>query len=191
MTGPNRVLRYTTTFMAAALCATMHTTGAAAQEPGTPAARPEDVESIDAIIAAVYDVISGPAGEERDWARFRSLFAPGARLIPTRVSEDGAANVAALTPEEYIEASGPFLEENGFFETEIGRVTEEFGHIAHAFSSYESKRAAEDAEPFQRGINSMQLLNDGERWWFVTIYWDAERPDSPIPDRYLRVGQPD
>lgn len=187
----DRVLQYMTTFLVATLCGTVLVSGAMAQESGTPAARPEDVESIDAIIAAVYDVISGPAGEERDWARFRSLFAPGARLIPTRVSEDGAVNVAALTPDEYVEASGPFLEENGFFESEIGRVTEEFGHIAHAFSSYESKRTPEDAEPFTRGINSMQLLNDGERWWLVTIYWDAERAGNPIPERYLRPGEPD
>lgn len=67
-------------------------------------------------------------------------------------------------------------------------MTEEFGHMAHAFSSYESKRSPDDAEPFQRGINSMQLLNDGERWWFVTIYWDAERTGTPIPERYLRAG---
>lgn len=173
------------------LCAALLGSGAAAQEPAAPAARPEDVASIDAIITAIYDVISGPAGEARDWARFRSLFAPGARLIPTRIGEDGAVSARRLTPDEFIESAGTYFEENGFFESEIGRVTEEFGHIAHAFSSYESKHGQEDAEPFQRGINSMQLLNDGERWWLITIYWDSERPESPIPERYLTGGQPD
>lgn len=188
--------RHRSAFFAVPLCALLVASGSVAQEHtaqghGVQSARPEDVASIDAIIAAVYDVISGPAGEARDWARFRSLFVPSARLIPTRVGDDGTVNAAVLTPDEFIESSSAFFEQNGFFESEIGRVTEEYGHIAHAFSSYESKRTPEDAEPFQRGINSMQLLNDGERWWFVTIYWDAERPDSPIPERYLRVGAPD
>lgn len=188
MISSNRALRGTTLFLFAALSALLLVAGASAQDAEAHAAQPEDVASIEAIIAAVYEVISGPAGEPRDWARFRSLFAPGARLIPTRLGDDGIARAAVLTPDEFIEASGPILEENGFYETEIGRVTEEFGHIAHVFSSYESKRSTDDADPFQRGINSMQLLNDGERWWFVTIYWDAERPGSPIPEKYLRAG---
>jgi hypothetical protein len=80
------------------------------------------------------------------------------------------------------------LEQNGFFEMEIGRVQEEFGHIVHLFSAYESKRSLDDPEPFARGINSFQLFNDGERWWVLTIYWTGERPDLPIPDRYLSGG---
>ena len=162
---------------------------AAAQD--TPSAGPQDVESIDAIIASLYDVISGPAGQKRDWQRFHSLFIPGARLIPTGVSQQGGVRHRVMTPEEYATTSGPVLEERGFFEREIGRTTERFGNIAHVFSAYDSKNTAEDPEPFARGINSIQLLHDGTRWWVVSIFWDSERAGNPIPDRYLRSeGRP-
>ncbi len=163
---------------------------AEAQEEGPPppAADPGDVESVDAIIAAVYDVISGPAGQARDWERFRSLFLPGARLIPVGLGPDGKYGANITTPEEYAESADSFFQENGFFETEIGRTQEEFGPVVHLFSAYQSKRALDDPEPFARGINSFQLMHDGSRWWVVTIYWTAERPDLPIPQRYLAGG---
>jgi hypothetical protein len=144
----------------------------------------DDVESIDAIIEALYDVISGPAGQERDWNRFRSLFLAGAHLVPSVVTPDGTIRHVVWSPEEYISRAGAQLEEVGFFETEIGRVTEEFGNVAHAFSTYESRRE-EGEDPFQRGINSIQLFWDGTRWWVVNIAWDQERDDNEIPDKYL------
>ena len=150
------------------------------------AADPKDVASQDAIIAALYDVISGPACQTRDWERFRSLFAPGARLIPTGLNAERKAVVRAMTPDEYAAATGSNLERNGFFEKEISRTGETFGAVTHAFSTYESRRKANDEKPFARGINSIQLLNDGKRWWVVTVYWQAERPDSPIPAQYLK-----
>jgi hypothetical protein len=146
----------------------------------------KDVASENAIIAALYDVISGPACQHRDWNRFRSLFAPGARLIPTGRRPDGQVTLRAETPDEYATAAQAPLENNGFFEREISRTGETFGAITHAFSTYESRRAASDAKPFARGINSIQLLNDGTRWWIVTVYWQAERPDSPIPEQFLK-----
>lgn len=151
-----------------------------------PAANPNDVNSPDAIIAALYDVISGGAGVARDWDRFRSLFVPGARLIPTGGQAGLPPRAVMLSPDEYIQRSGESLERNGFFEREIGRSTEEFGRILHAFSAYDSKRTLQDETPFSRGINSIQLFNDGTRWWVVTVYWDNERPLNPIPPRYLR-----
>jgi len=149
-----------------------------------PEAAPEDVASIDAIVAALYDVISGPAGQSRNWDRFRSLFVPGARLIPTGIGETGAVGHRIMTPDEYASSSGPFLEERGFFETETARTSERFGQIAHAFSTYDSRWSETDEEPFARGINSIQLLHDGERWSIVNIFWAAERPDLPLPERY-------
>jgi hypothetical protein len=161
----------------------LSTAPAAAQQP---AARPQDVASVDAILQALYQVISGPAGQPRDWDRMRSLFAPGARLIPVVQGQGGGpATTRILTADEYATTIGPRLEEMGFFEREIGRVTETFGAVTHAMSAYESKRTAEDTEPFARGINSIQLLNDGTRWWVVSIFWDGERPDNPIPAKYL------
>jgi hypothetical protein len=152
-----------------------------------PQANAEDVRSVDAIVEALYDVISGPAGAPRDWNRMRSLFAPGARLIPTRPKADApGAEARVLTVDEYIERSGPLFEKNGFFEKEISRKTDSFGNIVQIFSTYASRRAPEDKEPFARGINSIQILKDGDRYWIVTVFWDAERPDSPLPERYLR-----
>ena len=155
-------------------------------ETATPAANPADVHSIDAIIAAVYDVISGPAGKKRDWDRMRSLFMPGARLIPTGPRPGGGYGSRAVTVEDYVTRSSPLFEKEGFFETESARRTESFGQIAHAFSTYESRHAPEDAKPFQRGINSIQLMNDGKRWWIVTIFWQGEDDKNVLPEKYLK-----
>ncbi|HKJ01125.1 MAG TPA: hypothetical protein VJ997_01685 [Longimicrobiales bacterium] len=163
-----------------ALVAALVATPLTAQAPD-----PDDVSSIDGIIAAVYDVISGPAGQARDWDRWRSLFMDGARLIPVGRAQDGSVGHRVMTPEEYVSGAGG-LERNGFFEQEIGRVQESFGQIAHLFSTYESRRNRDDAQPFARGINSFQLFNDGTRWWVVSIMWNAEGPGNPIPARYIR-----
>lgn len=159
-------------------------TAPAAEAAGAPVADPADVESIDAIVATLYDVISGPVGEVRDWDRFRSLFLEGARLTPAATTPDGRVQHRVLTPEDYIELAGPQLVEAGFHEREVGRSLERFGNIAHAFSAYEGRRG-EDGEPFVRGINSIQLLHDGERWWVANITWSPETPDDPVPERYL------
>jgi len=151
----------------------------------TPTAKAADVASPDAILAATYDVISGPAGQPRDWERFRSLFLPGARLIPTGRNEKGSGFVAhTYTPEEYIARATPFFQKEGFFEKESSRRTERYGNLVQAFSTYESRHRPED-QPFARGINSFQLFFDGTRWWVVTIFWQAETPDTPIPNEFL------
>src|SRR6186713_3508476 len=148
-------------------------------------ADPKDVSSPGAIVAAVYDVISGPAGQKRDWDRMRSLFIPGARLIPTGRGQDGKSGARVWSLEEYITRAGPGLEQNGFFERELGRVEERYGNIVHLMSAYDSKRTAADEKPFARGVNSFQLMYDGSRWWVVTIFWQGETPDNPIPAKFL------
>jgi hypothetical protein len=147
---------------------------------------PADVASIDAIIRAAYDVISGPSGEKRAWDRERSLFYPGARLIPTARpgANDGLAP-QMLDVEGFIARVEQYVTENGFFEKEIARHTEQFGHIAHVWSTYESRHNADDPKPFMRGINSIQLFYDGSRWWIVSIYWQPESARDPIPEKYL------
>lgn len=150
-----------------------------------PPANPEDVGSIDAIIASLYAVISGRAGQARDWNRMRSLFIPGGRLMPTGVRPDGSVVTRIMEVNDYIATSGPMLERVGFNEREIARRVEQFGHIAHVFSTYEGRMETEST--VIRGINSIQLLNDGTRWWVVSVYWEAERPDNPLPEQYLRA----
>ena len=148
---------------------------------------PRDVESIDAIIAAAYDVISGPGDEKRDWNRERSLFYPGARIIPT-ASVPGRNDVdlepQMLDVEAYIARAEPILQK-GFYEKEVARRTEQFGQIAHVWSTYESRHDQSDLEPFMRGINSFQLFNDGKRWWILSICWQHESAEHAIPQRYL------
>jgi hypothetical protein len=148
------------------------------------AARPEDVDTIDHIIAAVYNVISGPAGP-RDWDRFRSLYYPGARMIPTRRDDKGAVSARVSTPDEYAQRVQDFFSKQGFFENSLANRVESWGSIAHVWSTYES-RHAKGEKPFARGINSFQLFNDGSRWWILTVYWQSEDAERPIPEKYLK-----
>lgn len=153
----------------------------------TKEASPADVASIDAIIKAVYDVISGDAGKARDWDRFRTLFHKDARLIPSgKNHQTGVIGATALSPEDYVKRAEPSFLKDGFFEKEIANRKEIYGNIAHVFSTYESFRKSSETKPFMRGINSFQLLNDGKRWWIVTIFWQGETPENPIPKKYLK-----
>jgi hypothetical protein len=155
----------------------------AAPAASMPAAKPADVDTIDHIIAAIYDVISGPAGQARDWDRFRSLFIAEARLIPNNV-RDGEALHRVLSPDQYVERARQGFAQQGFFESEASRKQERFANIAHIFSTYESRRE-KAGQPFARGINSIQLLYDGKRWYVVTIMWQAEDPKHPLPAEYV------
>jgi hypothetical protein len=163
----------------------------ATQVATVPAANPADVSSVDAILAATYDVISGPPTKKRDWDRFRSLFVPGARLIPADRAKDGTGlfQVDVITPEEYAKLADPYFSKNGFAEREIFRKSERYGNIMQIFSTYESRHDASDAKPFARGINSFQLLYDGKRWWVVTIYWQEEDADNPLPKEFLPAAK--
>lgn len=147
------------------------------------AARPADVASRDAIVAALYDSISGAAGE-RDWDRFRALFIPEAQLIASFKKKDGTLGYRAMSVQGYVDGAEKYFKEHGFYEREISRKLETFGTITHIFSTYESRETA-DGKPFERGINSIQLWNDGTRWWVIDVYWTGETPDTPIPERYL------
>lgn len=147
----------------------------------------KDVESMDAIITAVYDVISGPAGEKRDWDRMRNLFIPEAILMPSGQNQQTKeVGYRHWSLDDYINGAGNSLEKDGFFEIEVARKVEQYGTIAHVFSTYESRRK-QDEEPFARGINSIQLLKGKDRWYIVSIFWMGETEDYPIPEAYLKV----
>jgi hypothetical protein len=146
----------------------------------------DHTSDLDHILSSLYQVISGDAGVKRDWELFRHLFHPEAKLIPVRLNPDSPYTANYLSPEQYIERSGPILEKNGFFEKEIHRVVEQYGSICHVFSTYESFKTLSDIAPFARGINSIQLMFDGSRWWIINIYWQGETKDYPLPARYLK-----
>ena len=145
----------------------------------------EKVKTIDSTIKTLYDVISGEKGEERNWELFKALFKPQAKLIPSGKNKEGLYDLRYMTPDDYIKASGKWLVENGFFEKEIHRKVDTFGNISQVFSTYEAYRSKTDETPFMRGINSIQLLFDGNRWWIVNIYWTQETKEHPIPVAYL------
>ncbi|HZW78955.1 MAG TPA: hypothetical protein VFF50_00670 [Candidatus Deferrimicrobiaceae bacterium] len=149
-----------------------------------PAARSEDVNSMSAILHAIYDVISGPAGG-RDWNRFRSLFLPQARFTEVSTGPDGSKMVLTWNVDEFIRDAGEVFSKDPFYENGIVNRPQSFGNITQVFSSYQSRRSPTD-KPFERGINSIQLLNDGKRWWVVSILWDTERAGNPLPTRFAK-----
>ena len=163
-------------------------TSTAPTTPATPTAKPEDVASIDAIMASLYAVISGPAGQARDWDRMRSLFHPTARMEPIVPRRDGAGfQAVVLTPDDYVKRSGESLVKFGFNEREITRRVERFGNLVHVWSTYEGRFTGEGAptkEPI-RGINSIQLQYDGTRWWILNLAWQAENAALKLPAEYL------
>ncbi|MBC3879945.1 hypothetical protein H8K35_06595 [Undibacterium sp. LX40W] len=146
-----------------------------------PPARAADVQSIDGIIAALYDVISGGIGEQRNWNRMRSLFIPEARIMaifPKKDSKDLGLRILSIS--DYIANSGPRLIEIGFREKELARKTEQWGELAQVFTSYETFEEKDNVT--RRGINSVQLMHDGTRWWIISLLFEAERPQLQLPD---------
>ena len=168
--------------------------GSIASHPAWPAAKNiGDVDTVDHIIASLYDVISGPPTKQRDWDRFRSLFLPDGRLAPIRPDVAATADkparkadAAILTPDMYVERDDPYFKREGFFERGIANRVEEFGNLVHVWSTYESRHAKSDAKPFARGINSIQLVHVQGRYWIASIMWDDERPGLRLPEKYLK-----
>jgi hypothetical protein len=148
------------------------------------AAQPADVATIDGVMKAFYEVISGPAGQPRQWSRDRTLYIPEIRFVSMDVDSKGKPVPRIVTHQQFVDASNPSMVAKGFDEREIHRVTKRFGNIAHVFSTYETRQTP--GGPLTgRGINSIELFWDGDRWWIASAIWDDERPDNPIPKEYL------
>jgi hypothetical protein len=143
---------------------------------------PEDIQSPDGIVSALYRVLSGPAGT-RNWSRLRSLFLDGARLIPVGQRIHGTGGFRVMSVAEWIEDVRGYLEENDFYETEIVRHSDRFGPMIQAFSTYEARRAP-DGDVIARGINAFQLVYTDRRWWIAGVMWDNESRDNPIPGEF-------
>lgn len=145
----------------------------------TIAADPKDVSSIDSIVKAFYDVISGPAGQPRQWGRDKTLYLPGVRFV-SMSERNGKISMGAMDHEQYVSNTNGFMVRDGFIETELGRIERRFGNTAHVMSSYEY-RAKADGPVLGRGVNTILLVFDGTRWWITSAVWDDERPNNPIP----------
>ena len=154
---------------------------------------PGDVDTVDHLVTSLYDVISGAAGKPRDWDRFRSLFLPDGRLgvirPESRATQDAPArkgDVVFLTPDMYVQRDDPYFMTHGFFERSIANRVEVFGNLVHVWSTYESRHAEHDSQPFTRGINSIQIVYAQGRFWIASVLWDEERPGLALPQKYLK-----
>ena len=142
----------------------------------TPTPRPSDVATLDAILHALYETVSGPAGQPRDWDRFRALFLPGGRLMPIVSIQGQKPTVRLLSTEDFIHRVEQIFASEDFWERETSRQIETAGHFAHVLSFYDSLRSP-DGPPFEHSVNSVQLLNDGSRWWIVNLMWNTSRTE--------------
>lgn len=138
---------------------------AEAQEP-----RPEDVASVDGIIAAYYDLISGPAGQPADVERDKSLHHPEAWVAIASRDGSGAPVVNVTTLDEYHGDGAP--RSQPFYEWETDRVVQRSGNMVHVWSHYASSREP-DGEVFDTGVNSITLFHDGDRWWVMGWMFDS------------------
>lgn len=150
-----------------------------------PALKPldRDVATLDGILSAFYEVISGAAGVPRQWGRDRTLYIPGVRFVSLK-SSGGRIQARVFDHQAYVDATDRFLLTNGFFEREIHRSAVRFGNFTHVLSTYESRNTS-DGPVIARGVNGIQLYRDGNRWWIAGAVWDDERPDNPIPPDLL------
>ena len=148
------------------------------------APRPEDVASIDGMVKAWYDIVTVPKGSRPDWARDHSLYTPETRFLSVGEDKNGKLRGTIFDHVMYASGVGPGLESKGFYESEIHRVTHRFGQTAHVMSTYES-RNTKDGPVIARGVNSIELFNDGSRWWITYAQWDEERPGNPLPKELL------
>ncbi|MEP6802417.1 MAG: hypothetical protein ABJC07_10795 [Acidobacteriota bacterium] len=151
------------------------------------AALPSDVATIDGIVKAYYEVISGPAGRPRQWARDRTLYIPDVRFVSVGEGPGGRPVPRVMTHQEYVDSTDGSFVSKGFDEREVHRTELRFGEIASVFSTYESRLSA-GGRVTDRGINSLQLFFDGTRWWIVSATWRDESPSRRIPDEYLTSG---
>jgi len=145
-------------------------------------ANPADVTTLDGIIDAFYATVSGPAGQPRQWRRDSTLYYPGHRFISTGM-RDGAATLAVMPHGVFAALTDSLLTPTGFFEREVKRVTSRFGHVTHVWSTYAWSTQAE-GPAMGYGVNSIQLLWDGQRWWITSTAWDSARPDQPLPPAF-------
>lgn len=144
------------------------------------------VKSLESTIGTLYLVISGDKKEKRDWDLFTFLFKPDAKLITTGVDFENKTQAKYMTPKEYVKTSKGWMTKNGFHEKEINRIVKSYGNITHVFSTFEAYHSEDDKQPFMKGINSIQLMNDGNRWWILNLLWTNEDPENPIPAEFLQ-----
>lgn len=130
-------------------------------------------------VEALYEVISGPVGEPRDWDRFRAMFLDGAQMTVLAPMPGDGERVVTLTVEEYVSRNGERLTEMGFTEAETRRQTHIYGGLATILSAYEATRS-DRGETFATGVNTIVLARQDGVWKVASLAWRSETPDWPI-----------
>ena len=178
-------MRFLTLYFAAS-CLLVLMGKAVAQQAEWPKARPEDVASPTAVVKASYDAISGPPGQPLNLDRFRSLFLPDAQLVSVR-RDTGRAQARFMSVKEFCDMVISLTGREGHAEREVTERVNLYGDIANVWSSFESRSTPDDPH-VTRGINGIQLMNDGNRWWISGAQWEHETPDTPLPPEYRSGG---
>ncbi|WP_306015579.1 hypothetical protein [Oceanicaulis sp. MMSF_3324] len=130
-------------------------------------------------VEALYDVISGPVGEARDWDRFRAMFLDGAQMTVLAPMPEGEERVVTLTIEDYVSRNAGRLSEMGFTEAETRRQTHVYGGLATVLSAYEAIRA-DTGETFATGVNTIVLARQDGVWKVASLAWRSETEDWPV-----------
>ena len=144
-----------------------------------------DTSSIQGILDAYYDCISGPIGETRDLDRLKSLFHPEGRLIYSYWnSQSGEANLMVFNSIDEFIPKLDYLDKKGFYEHEVSNIIHSFSSVTQVFSTYQFR--AEDKSIQGRGITSYDLFYDGSRYWILSMYWTAENNQYKVPPVYLK-----
>lgn len=147
-------------------------------------ARPDDVTTIEGIVKASYEVISGGVGVPRDWGRDRTLFDPNSHSVGIEVDpRTGAVTAKPVTEQEYADEADAGMVKNGFTERELAHVIHQYGNVATVLSSYETRTAT--SPTVAHGVNIFQLYFDGKRWWILSMVWDEQRPGNPQPPKLM------
>jgi hypothetical protein len=144
----------------------------------------QDRATTDSVVAASYQAISGPAGAKRDFARLEAISTPDARFVMVTRQPASGTQIRAMNLQEFEKAYAEVVGDSAFYETGTHNQTEGFGDVATVLSTYES-RDAPDATPFNRGLNSYQLVRGTDGWRIQTIFWEDEAPEAPLPPKYL------
>jgi hypothetical protein len=137
-----------------------------------------DDPAINDLLQRLYAVISFEEGEEPDWPGLERIFSRHARI--TRLTPEGADY---LDPGSFLAMTRNFLDigaYTSFFEFEIAHRIERFGDIAQVWSLYETRRNKDAREALGRGVNSIQLVREGDDWRVLGLLWDEAHADPKL-----------
>ena len=146
----------------------------------------KSVQTIDKTIKTLYSILSAEADEIHNWELFLYLFHPEGKMIQYANNIDGLLEITFMSPKEYVNTIGKYLDERSFYEKEIYKKIDTYGSLAHVLSTYQSYRSKFDKKPYFTGLNSFQLVYQHRRWWIINNFWTREAIAEPFPKEFLQ-----